>query len=90
MSALALSSRPALPRRISQPWPGHQLDASNFWFCCSSSHTSLVVAVTNQILPSCSAAKLNGRTWGWSFTLVARYHAGTFVRYCRMVSLPVM
>ena len=57
-----------------------QAVSSNLGLAASSRYTSLVVAVQNQMRPSCSAAKLKGRTWGWSPSQVARYHAGTLVR----------
>ena len=82
---------PALPRKSRQPWPGHhEVGFRSAGFPEAPPHTSLVVAVQNQILPCSSAAKLNGRTWGCPSTLVARYHAGTALRYSRIVAIPFM
>ena len=49
---------------ITQPLPGFQAVNSNFGLSSSSRYTSFVVAVQNQIRPSCTAAKLKGRTCG--------------------------
>ena len=65
---------------ITQPLPGFQAVSSNFGLASSSRYTSFVVAVQNQMRPSCTAAKLKGRTCGWSPSHVARYQAGTLVR----------
>ena len=80
MASVGWAVRSAKPRTTIQGLMGFQALISMRGFACISAQTSFSDEVQNHMRPSWCATKLKGRTWGWSPSQVARYHAGTLCR----------